>query len=91
MPVVPFSRNESQIDDSLMPSRTHVMMAAATLQEAGHLEEGALSRYPKPGPRRPLHPNLKQQERKMEADQEKFDTDPAIDENAPREVKLQKI
>jgi len=31
MPVVPFSRNEPQVDDSLMPSNTHLMMAAATI------------------------------------------------------------
>jgi hypothetical protein len=73
------------------PTPADFLQAAAIMQEkqeaaqpVGHLEEGALSRYPKPGPRKPLAPELKRLERKMEAEQERSDTDPTHSEDVPR-------
>lgn len=48
MPVVPFSRNPTDaVPEDLRPSDTHLMMAAAVMQEMGRLPS---AHYPQPKP-----------------------------------------
>src|SRR5262245_8170297 len=65
MPVVPFTQRPQELDDSLMPSDTHLMMAAATMRPMAGFGSLYKEAPPEPG----LKEKLKEEQSKMEGRQ----------------------
>lgn len=88
MPIVPFTRRDpsDDLDESLRPSHTHLMMAAATIRELGLAERAQEPEKPSVGRLKDYEARMEVRQRYSDWQREEYG-DFTYGEPRPQEVK----